>query len=59
MGREDLAWATIRREALGLKCPVEPTEENLTTGLTLYEENCQDKRVIEAPMVQPLQSLGV
>ena len=34
-------WATIRREALGLKCPVQPTEENLTAGLTLYEKNCQ------------------
>jgi thiosulfate dehydrogenase len=33
--------ATIRREALGLKCPVQPTEENLTAGLTLYEKNCQ------------------
>ena len=33
--------ATIRREASGLKCPVQPTEKNLTAGLTLYEKNCQ------------------
>jgi thiosulfate dehydrogenase len=33
--------AAIRREALGLKCPVQPTEENLAAGLTLYEKNCQ------------------
>lgn len=33
--------ATIRRETPGLKCPLEPTEENLAAGGTLYDTHCR------------------
>ena len=33
--------ATIRREALGLKAPLQPTDENLTAGIALYRTHCQ------------------
>ncbi len=33
--------ATMRREAQGLKSPVQPTDENLTAGIALYRAHCQ------------------
>jgi thiosulfate dehydrogenase len=33
--------ATIRREAQGLKSPLQPTDDNLTAGIALYRVHCQ------------------
>ncbi len=33
--------ATMRREAQGLKPPLQPTDENLTAGIALYRAHCQ------------------
>ncbi len=33
--------ATLRREAPALKSPLEPTDENLTAGVALYDANCR------------------
>jgi thiosulfate dehydrogenase len=33
--------ATMRREAPGLKSPIQPTDENLTAGVALYRAHCQ------------------
>ena len=33
--------ATIARETAGLKSPLQPTDENLTAGVTLYRNQCQ------------------
>ena len=33
--------ATMRREAQGLKSPLQPTDENLTAGIALYRFHCQ------------------
>lgn len=33
--------ATMRREAQGLKSPLQPTDDNLTAGLALYRVHCQ------------------
>jgi thiosulfate dehydrogenase len=33
--------ATIRRETQGLKSPLEPTDENLTAGVALYDAHCR------------------
>jgi mono/diheme cytochrome c family protein len=33
--------ATIRREAQGLKSPLQPTDANLTAGIALYRNHCQ------------------
>jgi thiosulfate dehydrogenase len=33
--------ATMRREARGLVSPLQPTDENLTTGVALYRAHCQ------------------
>src|SRR5208337_2087520 len=32
--------ATLERETKGLKNPIQPTDENLITGVRLYAENC-------------------
>jgi thiosulfate dehydrogenase len=33
--------ATMRREARGLKSPIEPSDDNLVAGIALYRANCQ------------------
>jgi mono/diheme cytochrome c family protein len=33
--------ATMRREAQGLKSPLQPTDDNLTAGIALYRTHCQ------------------
>ncbi|HEX7615472.1 MAG TPA: c-type cytochrome [Thermoanaerobaculia bacterium] len=33
--------ATMRREAQGLKSPLQPTDENLAAGIALYRTHCQ------------------
>ncbi len=33
--------ATMRREAQGLKSPLEPSDENLVAAIALYRANCQ------------------
>jgi thiosulfate dehydrogenase len=33
--------ATMRREAKGLKSPLQPTDDNLTAGIALYRAHCQ------------------
>jgi mono/diheme cytochrome c family protein len=33
--------ATMRREAQGLKSPLQPTDDNLTAGIALYRAHCQ------------------
>ena len=33
--------ATIARETAGLKSPLQPTDDNLTLGVTLYRTQCQ------------------
>jgi mono/diheme cytochrome c family protein len=33
--------ATIARETAGLKSPLQPTDDNLTAGVTLYRTECQ------------------
>ncbi len=33
--------ATMRREAQGLKSPLQPTDENFTAGIALYRTHCQ------------------
>ncbi|HEY3349014.1 MAG TPA: c-type cytochrome [Thermoanaerobaculia bacterium] len=33
--------ATMRREAQGLKSPIEPSEDNLVAGVALYRAHCQ------------------
>jgi thiosulfate dehydrogenase len=33
--------ATMRREAQGLKSPIQPTDDNLAAGIALYRAHCQ------------------